>query len=169
MERKNDLVTFICALIPGVGYMYLGLMEKGIEALAIFLLIDPVFRFVGIGFLAGIVKLIFWIYTFSDTYKIAGKINRGEYVQDGFVFSKGFKESAFNMNNENYNSGNKAAVTKNKFNILGWVLILFGTIAVLNKAFEGTEIHHLIKSAISAYFLPAALIIIGIYILIKKN
>lgn len=169
MERKNDLVTFICALIPGVGYMYLGLMEKGIEALAIFLLIEPVFRFVGMGSLAGIVKVIFWIYTFSDTYKIASKINKGEPIQDGFVFSKGFKESAFNMNNESYNSETTAAVRKNKFNILGWLLIVFGTIAVLNKAFEGTEVHYLIKSAVSAYFLPAVLIVIGVYILIKKN
>ncbi|WP_243122877.1 hypothetical protein [Haloimpatiens lingqiaonensis] len=169
MEKKNDLITFICALIPGVGYMYLGLMERGIEALAIFLLIEPVFRFVGIGFFADIVKILFWIYTFSDTYKIAHKINRGEYVEDGFVFGKGFKNGSFNMNKGDYNTESTAAVRKNKFNILGWVLIAVGIIAILNKAFEGTDIYYLIKSYISAYFLPVALIVVGLYVLIKKN
>lgn len=42
MERRNGFLTFLTSLIPGVGYMYLGLMRKGIEAFLVFLLVPRI-------------------------------------------------------------------------------------------------------------------------------
>lgn len=173
MERRNGFSVFICSLIPGIGYMYLGLIEKGIEALLIFLLIKPVFRAVGMGFIGGIVQFVFWIYTFTDTYNIVRKMDRGEYVPDtsifGNTFKNGtFKEKASNINdNISYNE-RVSNIKKNKYNILGWLFIILGSLTVLNKVFEGNEIYYIIKSSINTYFIPIAFVVLGIYILIKK-
>ena len=89
MQKRSSFLTFIASLIPGLGYMYLGLIKKGIQAMVVFFLIEPLFRFIGLGGLSSIISIPLWFYLFFDTFNIARKIDRGEFVSDSdFIFSK---------------------------------------------------------------------------------
>jgi len=161
MEKKSNFLTFFASLIPGVGYMYLGLMKKGIQTLVLFLVIKHFFPLIGMGFLNSIILVPFWFYTFFDTFNTAGKINRGEHVSDvGFVFQK--------QNGDEIHSSNLVG-DKGFFEILAWVFIVFGVLAITNRMLESSTIYHLTVSYFKVYFLPTLLIGGGIYMLIKEN
>ena len=102
MQKRNSFLTFMSSLVPGLGYMYLGLMKKGIQAMVIFFMVEPLFRFIGLGGLVSIIKIPLWFYLFFDTFNIAHKLDRGEFISDSdFIFSKyhNFNKKE-NLNNE---------------------------------------------------------------------
>lgn len=165
MRRRSEFLTFLSALFPGIGYMYLGLLRKGIQILVLFLLIDPVFRMLGIGYLADIIQIPFWFYTFFDTFSVAHRIDKGEFVPDSdFVFNKFTKEG------QPY--GHEPGIpvmSKNFWTVIAWVLIGVGALAILNKAFAGFELYDLIKSYISTYFVPVLFVAGGVYLLLRAK
>ncbi|SEG01732.1 hypothetical protein SAMN05660865_01554 [Caloramator fervidus] len=154
--KRNGFLTFLAALIPGVGYMYLGFIRRGIQFLLLYLLIEPVFKLVGLGFLASFVKIPIWFYTFFDTFNLAEKMDRGEIVYDKDIFGDFYFEDRLGdiMN------------SKLTF-IIGWLLILTGIFSILNKIFYDYEIYNLIKSYVKTYFIPVSFIIIGGYLIFK--
>lgn len=156
--RRDKWLLFISAIIPGVGYMYLGLIRKGIEALALFMIIGPLFKFIGVGWLTNIVRFPFWLYTFFTTYEIAAKQDLGVYVQDTDFID--IKKVNKNMNDKN------VTILKN---VLAGVFIAAGLIAILNKAFAGNEIYNLIISYFKTYFFPVLLVFGGLYVLFRNN
>lgn len=161
MERRSGFLTFLSALIPGVGYMYLGLVKKGVQTLILFLLIEPVFRLLSIGYLADIVQLPFWFFTFFDTFSIARRLDRGEYVPDSeFIFKK-------------YTEGDvgqfSANISRNFLIYFAYALIIIGVLAIVDKLFNGYEIYSLIKSYVSTYFFPVLFVLAGIYLLFKNK
>lgn len=157
MERRNRFLTFLTALIPGVGYMYLGLLKKGLQILVLFLLIKPVFSILDLNFLSSILQLSIWVYTFFDTFNTANKIDRGVVVEDSdFIFNK-YSEPRLERHMLNKRFGITVA----------WTLIIVGTIAVLNKIFVNNDIYALIKNYINTYFFPVILVLTGVYILVK--
>lgn len=159
--RRDKWLLFISAIIPGVGYMYLGLIRKGIEALILFLIIGPIFRLIGISWLTNIVRFPFWLYTFFTTYEIAAQQDLGVYVPDtDFIHIKKPNNKNINMNDKNI------TILKN---VLAAVLIIAGLIVILNKAFAGNEIYNLIISYIKTYLFPVLLIFGGLYILFRNN
>jgi hypothetical protein len=160
--RRSSFLTFLSALIPGVGYMYLGLMKKGLEALAIYLLIEPVFGIVGLGF-AGILKVIFWFYTFIDTFNLANRIDHGEIIMDSsFVMDKF-------MNNNGTKVNNFEVSSKKLWNVIGILFIVVGIIAILDKTLVGFDVYYHVKSMISQFLLPTLLVVFGGYLLFKGN
>lgn len=159
MEKRNSFLTFIAALIPGVGYMYLGLVKKGLQVLVLFLLIKHFFPLLGMGFMNDIIVVPFWFYTFFDTFHLAGKIKRGEVVSDSeFVFEK---HTGFTISN--------LAKERGFFVILAWALILLGLLAITNRMFEGSHFYQLMIAGIQGYFFPILLIGGGIYMLFKEK
>ncbi|MBP2643400.1 MAG: hypothetical protein H6Q67_1287 [Firmicutes bacterium] len=159
MEKKNNFFTFLAALVPGLGYMYLGLIKKGVQTLALFLLIKHVFPFIGLGFIAYFIVIPFWFYTFFDTFTVARKINQGELVEDCDFFF------------ENHNTENtiKTLGEKKFFSILAWVLIVVGVLAIANKLFAQCDYYYIFFSYASSYFFPILLIGGGIYLLLKEK
>lgn len=161
MEKRNGLITFISALIPGVGYMYLGLIKKGVQTLALFLMVDYFLPLLGIGFLENIILIPFWCYTFFDTYNIAAKLNRGEQVNDtDYIFEK-----------TNWLASNTTSVSGDRsfFIILAWALIVVGILAIINKLMGNNYYYRLIMSCINIYFFPTLLIVGGIFLLVREN
>lgn len=179
MERRNELLTFLCALIPGVGYMYLGLTNMGVEMFLTFLLIKPLFKLVGLSSIGSIFKVVIWFYAFFNTFSLAHKLDRGEKILDkGFILSKFYKYNNDTVYGENeinqQNESGGIKIDKQKFSdknikIMAWVLIVFGSLITINKIFEGNHFYYVIKSSINAYFLPALLIGAGVYLLIKQK
>lgn len=162
MEKKNNFLTFILALIPGVGYMYLGLLKKGVQVLALFFLIEPILSLLSLESFETIFKVPFWFYVFFDTLNTARRMDRGEYIPDtDFILKKYINED------ENIDFNNK--IGKKIWFYIGWALIIIGSVSVIDKIFEGLELYSLIKSYISIYFFPVLFILIGIYLIIKNK
>ena len=152
--KRDRFIMFLAALIPGVGYMYLGLLKKGIEALVAFLLIKPLLTIIGIGWMAPVIMIPFMLYTFFDTYNVSAKIDSGMVVQD---------EDIFNI--EKYNKVDSHKI----LNIFAYILIAIGVLAIINLACAKLEVYALIKNYVMIYFVPVVMIFVGIYILFKKR
>lgn len=168
MEKKNNFLTFLLALIPGIGYMYLGLIIKGAETLVIYMLIDPIFKLVGISFLAGIVKLLFWAITFVNTMSTAKKMDNGEVIEDEDFILKKFSKEPFSGSVENTNSITYK-LSKNGWTAAGWILVIVGLLALINKIFYYSPVYEILRSYLNIYFIPVAFIIIGVYLLIRSK
>lgn len=160
--EKNRFLSFATSLIPGVGYMHHGLMKKGVEALAVFLLINPIFEILGLNSLGRILEVVFWCYTFFDTLSIDGRIRRGETVTDSGIFFSDDKPLDFNFKFKDEN--NKKFLTA-----AGIILVIVGTLVLLNKLFVNFDIYYIVKSYVRNYILPAILIICGVLLLFKNR
>lgn len=160
--RRSSFLTFLAALIPGVGYMYLGLMKKGLEALAIYLLIEPVFGIIGLG-LAGILKIIFWFYTFIDTFNLANRIDQGEIIMDSSFIMDKF------VNNNGTIANNFQGSSKKLWNVIGILFIIIGIMAILDKTLVGLDVYYYVKSVMNKFLVPIILVLFGVYILFKGN
>jgi hypothetical protein len=166
MNNRNSFLTFITACIPGVGYMYHGLIKKGVQVLFLYMLIGTILSFIGLGFLSHLIKICIWFYTFFDTFSISNKIKRGEYVPDSeFIFKNYVNTENFYNENPSWNE----RINKQGWVILGSFLIILGALSILNQIFIDNDIYKYIRSYASQYFIPIALIIIGISILFKKK
>jgi hypothetical protein len=166
MQKRSSFLTFIASLIPGLGYMYLGLIKKGIQAMVIFFLIEPVFRFIGLGGLSSIISIPLWFYLFFDTFNIARKLDRGEFVSDSdFIFSK---YHHFN-NKENINDDTIKNIGDKGGLVAGWALVVIGTLSIINKIFPNNTIYIFIKQSIGTYFVPVLFVFVGVYLLVKKK
>lgn len=160
--RRNSLSTFIAALIPGIGYMYLGLYKKGLEALALFLLIKPIFTVVGLAPIGGILRFFVWIYAFIDTFKVAALLDMGQYVEDDtFILDNFISKDAY---------GKKTKVDSNLLiTILALLLIFIGIFSIINKAFGTNELYIMIKSFVRLYFVPVVMVLGGFYLLFQRR
>lgn len=69
LEEKK-ILTFLCALWPGGGYMYLGMMKKGALLMALFTAVAGLTMTVGWKFLAFLLPVL-WCYCFFDTFHAA--------------------------------------------------------------------------------------------------
>lgn len=155
--RRNGFLTFLSSLIPGVGYMYLGLIKKGVQALAIFLLIDPVFSILGMGDLSNIVAIPYWCYTFFDTMNLAGKMDKGEIINDSdFIVNFSKTNGGFQLEG--------ARLTK----MAAWILIALGSLAFIHNMFGRTELYQLIVNFSKTYFIPVIFICGGLYLLFRN-
>lgn len=166
MQKRSSFLTFMSSLVPGLGYMYLGLMKKGIQAMVIFFMVEPLFRFIGLSGLIGIIQIPLWFYLFFDTFNIAHKLDRGEFISDSdFIFSKyhNFNKKE-NLNNETIDNMNG----KNGL-IVGYALVIIGVLSIINKLLPNNAIYNFIKHSIGIYFVPVLFIFVGIYLLVKPH
>lgn len=163
MQKRSGFLTFLTALIPGVGYMYLGLVKRGIQVLLIFLLVEPLFRLLGLSFLTWIVKIPIWFYTFFDTFSVARMLDMEKPVHDtDFIFTKYAKDGE-------YPAVDRDKIGKNLSLIIAIALILLGSFAILNNILVNNPIYEIIRSYISTLFIPVLLVLAGIYLLFKNR
>lgn len=156
MERRSGFVTFLVSLIPGAGYMYFGMLRKGIETMGMFLFVPFILRAIWLDALVGVFCVPFWLYTFFDTYNIARKFDRGEILYDESWFAKNGDSIKFNLDNVNHDIWKTAA----------WALIILGVLSIVSKVFDYLNIFYIARS----YFIPVLFVLGGIFILVKgKN
>ncbi len=164
MQKRSKLLTFLASLVPGLGYMYLGLIKKGIQAMVIFFLIEPLFRFIGLGGVASIILIPLWFYLFFDTFNIARKLDRGEFVVDtDFIFSQ------YQNNKDNTKDDTSRNIKDKSGLILGWALVIIGILSIINKLFPDNVIYYFIKHSVGTYFIPVLFVFVGVYLLVKKK
>jgi hypothetical protein len=97
--QKNKFLTFLFALIPGCGHMYLGYMKRGVEFMAMFVVSGYLaimsmnfYNFDIIGILFALILPVIWFYQMFDSMHIVSLMKKFEVdfpADDGF-FIPGF-------------------------------------------------------------------------------
>ncbi|MCL2096314.1 MAG: hypothetical protein FWH10_05340 [Oscillospiraceae bacterium] len=182
-KNKNRFLTFIFALIPGCGHMYLGYMKRGLQFMAMFAIdlylsimfagfFGIVMEFLSIPFL--ILLPVIWLYQMFDAMHSVSHM-RGlgiAYpVDDGF-FIPGFTNS---LNPSAFNAFKKRGAVK----AIAVILICVGVYVlysnILNGVFRILDNHQywLVFNTIRNYTPPIvislALIFAGIKLLAGKK
>lgn len=70
-EKKNKFLTFICAMLPGAGHMYIGFMKMGVSLMSMFLFTMFIADWFSEEALLFILPLI-WFYSFFDCINKSG-------------------------------------------------------------------------------------------------
>lgn len=155
MEKRSSFVTFLVSLFPGAGYMYFGMLRKGLETIILFLLVPVILRAIWLDALVGIFCVPVWLYTFFDTYHIAHKVDRGEVINDESWFVKNGESIKINVD----------GLDNGIWKIAAWALIILGVLSIANKIFNYFSIFYIIRS----YFIPIIFVLLGVYILFRGN
>ena len=117
--KKNALLTFIFACIPGAGQMYYGYMLRGLSLITLFCL-----SFI-LGALAGpliVTMFIFWMFSFFDTYDLIRHLAAGDPKPDALLFLGDWSDL-------------KRLIPQHN-RLLGWGLIVLGAWALYDMLLE---------------------------------
>jgi len=79
-ERSSKFLLFILSALPGLGYMYLGLIKRGIFAMMMFFL--TIYLSTMFGMMGFLIPVVFFA-TFFDGFRILRQQREGEHVVDG--------------------------------------------------------------------------------------
>lgn len=112
-ERKSRFWALVLSLIPGVGYMYLGLMNRGLQTMVLFFGSVFVTSFIGFEELMALVAPVVVFYSIFDTQQMLKKLNEGAPVEDRLFFD--IKSIPFNQS------------------WLGYGLLIIGILALLHN------------------------------------
>lgn len=93
IEKKSRLWAFIFSVIPGVGYLYLGLMNRGLQAMVVFFGSIFVSGFIGFEEIMALVAPVVVFYSIFDTQQLVKEINAGIIPADKEFFD--FKRISF--------------------------------------------------------------------------
>lgn len=148
--KKNGLLTFLFACIPGAGQMYYGYMKRGLSLISIFCI------GLGLAYIIGpllIICPIVWMYSFFDTYDLIRHITHGDPKPDSLLLF------------ENLASLNQLIPSGNR--LIGWVLVALGIWALYSSVLEPLigEISWYIANLIPTLVVAVLLIVGGIWLL----
>lgn len=88
-KGRSKAALFILSFLPGLGYMYLGLIKRGLLVMSAFFLNIYLLAEFSVPLLAFLVPVIFFA-SFFDGFSILRRINAGEAVTDSIDDIKGF-------------------------------------------------------------------------------
>ena len=156
--KKNALLTFLFACIPGAGQMYYGYMQRGLALISLFCV-----TFL-LGSLAGplvVTMGIVWMYSFFDTYDLIRHLAAGDPKPDGLLLLGDWSDL-------------KTLVPKHN-RLLGWGLIVLGVWALYDLFIENLlyellarispDLAWSVVGGIPTVVVAAALIAAGIWLL----
>lgn len=123
MKRKDGVLLFLSACIPGCGQMYQGYMKRGLSLLLAGCGLVAVASFLNLGELA-IFLPVLWLFAFFDTYNLRSQTDEQAAANpDSFLF--GLSDC----------DGEKLALLyRKKHSLVGWVLLVLGVYALYNTA-----------------------------------
>lgn len=156
--KKNALLTFIFACIPGAGQMYYGYMQRGLSLITLFCLCFM------LGALAGslvVTMFIVWMFSFFDTYDLIRHLAAGDPKPDSLLILGDWSDL-------------KRMVPKHN-RLLGWGLIVLGVWALYNILLEpllydllamlNDDLAWRVVNAIPTVVVAVALIAAGVWLL----
>lgn len=144
--EKSLFWAFVLSLVPGVGYLYLGLMRRGMQTMfifygAIFLAVITEF-----GAIPALVLPVTMFYTIFDTLQLLKQMNEGHCVEDKLLFEMGLLEA--------------------RGSLIGTGLIILGALALLNNLLPRFFSYHYLMNR---YIAPVLIVALGIYILYRNT
>lgn len=95
-EKKSRLWAFVFSVAPGVGYLYLGLMNKGLQTMLLFFGSIFVAGFIGFEEIMALVAPVVVFYSIFDTQQLVKSMNAGIPVEDKQFFD--FKKIPYTHN-----------------------------------------------------------------------
>jgi len=110
-EKKSRLWAFVFSLVPGVGYLYLGLMNRGLQTMVLFFGAIFVASFIGFGEIMALIVPVVMFYSIFDTQQLVKSINAGDRPEDKQFFD--IKQIPYTHN------------------WIGWGLIVIGILALI--------------------------------------
>ncbi|WP_418792231.1 hypothetical protein [Phosphitispora sp. TUW77] len=82
INRKSRLWSFVFSMVPGAGYMYLGLMKRGLQTMVAFFGSIFVASFIGFEELMSLIAPVLIFYSIFDTQQLVKRINDGISIED---------------------------------------------------------------------------------------
>ncbi|MGE5380157.1 MAG: hypothetical protein ACM3NT_03720 [Methylocystaceae bacterium] len=151
----NRFFLFFSALIPGAGYMYLGLMRRGAEAMIMFAAGIAIPAWIGMPALATIIAIPLWFYCFFDSFYQRANLETGLEIADRGLIDL---QTWFADN----------------YHLVGICLIGLGVLALVNSIgqeliYSANVIVKEITRHLRGYLPPLLLIIAGIYLLRRNH
>lgn len=143
-KHRSKLLVLLISLLPGGGYMYLGLMNRGLQTMVIFFGTIFIAAMTNIGEITALVLPVTMFYSIFDTLQLARQMNEGVLIEDKPIIDTG-KHT-------------------NWHNLLGCALLGIGLLALANNflpyLFDYWFMHKL--------FSPLLIIAAGIFILYRS-
>jgi TM2 domain-containing membrane protein YozV len=143
---RSTFWAFSLSIIPGAGYMYLGLMKRGLQTMIIFygtIFLAAVTEFMAI---TALVLPVVIFYTIFDTLQLLKQINQGQAVEDSPLIETGFLEA--------------------RGGLVGIALIIVGALALLNNLLPNYLPYHYLMNRLVP---PLLILALGIYMLYKNT
>lgn len=141
---KSSPLAFLLSLLPGAGYMYLGLMNRGLQTMILFFGTIFVAQMTRIDPLVPLVLPVLLFYSIFDTLQLARRMRQGVAVGDKPLIDLGGRP-----NWQNY---------------LGYALVVLGVLALLNNFVPYYFQYGMVNRLIS----PLLIIAIGAFILYRN-
>ena len=162
--KKSGFLTFLFALIPGMGQMYQAYMKRGVSLMVLFALNIFFTTIIGI---AALFLPVIWAYSFFDTYRLRDELAQGTAAPDALLFSDGTDGSALR------------AILNRRHVLVGWGLVLLGCWFIFDNfvldilqeflgAYGYWEIYRLI-ARMPALFVSILLIVLGFVLMRGKG
>ena len=117
--RKSKFWTVVFSMIPGVGHMYLGLMQRGLQFCLLVTALIMISIITRLGVLATLGPVI-WFYALFDALQRADLIKQEQSVPDELLFP-----------------WNKIPISSRW---AGWLFIVVGFIILINNTFRLREL-----------------------------
>ena len=109
--KKNGILTFLFAFVPGAGQMYQGYMKRGLSLITMFclcvmagMLLEPLV----------LTALIVWMYSFFDTFNLRAQFIAGTAPADDYLVHFNTKDARLTL------------FFRDSHKLLGWALIALG-------------------------------------------
>lgn len=144
-EKKSKLWAFIFSIVPGVGYLYLGLMNRGLQTMLLFFGSIFVASFMGFEQIMALVAPVVIFYSIFDTQQAAKRLNAGVPVEDKQLFD--LKSIPFDQS------------------WIGYALIVIGGLALLNNVLPYFHYWRVIRQLLP----PVLIIALGVAILYRNT
>lgn len=156
--RKSRILTFLFALWPGAGQMYLGYMKRGVSLMLLFCLLIAISSFTGFGFFIFLLPIV-WFYGFFDTINLRS-MNYEFLPQDDFLFHL-----------DSINAPELIKFFQHRHQLAGILLIILGVYILLHNfvlpifyfTFE-IDLYPLFD-ALPTLVVAAAIILLGIHLI----
>ncbi|MCL6478907.1 MAG: hypothetical protein K6T65_10880 [Peptococcaceae bacterium] len=142
---KSRFWALFFSLVPGGGYLYLGLMKRGLQTMVIFFGAFFLSSMANIEVMMAFVAPIVFFYSVFDTQQLLARINEGQMVEDRELFDWGSWQG--------------------KHNIIGAILIVVGLLALLNNLAPYLLPYYALNRVVP----PLLIVGIGVYILYKNT
>jgi hypothetical protein len=147
----NNFLVFVFSLIPGAGYMYLGLMQKGLEAMLLFWASVTIFAWIGLPHFVAMISIPLWFYFFFDTYAMRNRLAQGEEVDDKGMFDI------------------MSRLGEYKYYYIGIGLLVIGFLALLANLSQDLSGWFKYGYYFKKYLFPVLLIAAGIFLLSRSR
>ncbi len=148
--KRGAFAVLVLSLIPGGGYMYLRLMNRGLQALIIFFVTIFLASVANFGVLGGLVIPVLMLYSIFDSQQLASQMNEDLFIED---------KPYLDIGNPNWQ------------NILGYILIGLGILALFSNSLGILVLSYNIQPyafIVERLAPPLIIIAIGAYILYRS-